>query len=123
MLNKYFVAAFAWTLLLTVLCLVNTGSLEEIDVIELDGKDKIIHFSFYFVFTIAWYMFFKSRYGSNAKVKGLTFLFAVFYGVLIEVLQYLFTSGRSADVMDALANSAGSAFAIACIWLYNKIKS
>lgn len=123
MLNKHFIAAFAWTVFITVLCLVNSSSLDSIDVIELSGKDKIAHASFYFVFTIAWYLFFKSRYGNSTKIRISVFFLGVVYGGLIEIVQYLFTSERSADIMDALANAVGSAFAIACIWLYSKIKN
>ena len=123
MLNKYFIAAFAWTVFITVLCLVNSSSLKSMDVIELSGKDKIAHASFYFVFSIAWILFFKNRYGNSTKIRLSVFFLAVIYGGLIEIVQYLFTSERSAEMMDALANAAGSAFAIACIWLYNKIKN
>lgn len=122
MLNRYFAAAFLWTVFVTALCLVSTSSLKDIDVIELSGKDKIAHMFFYFVFTITWFLFFKSRYGDNATVRSSVFLIATAYGGLIEIIQYLFTSERSADIMDALANSAGSGLAVLIIWLYKKIQ-
>jgi VanZ family protein len=122
-LNRFFWAAFSWTVFITVLCLVNSSSLDEIDVIEIPDKDKIVHFSFYFIFTIAWYLFFKSKYGGGTKIRTFVFALAVFYGGLIEIVQLLFTSGRSADVMDAVANSAGSALAVLILWLYKKLKN
>ena len=47
---------------------------------------------------------------------------AVVYGVIIEICQGLFTADRSADIMDALANTAGSALAVLVLWFLKKKK-
>lgn len=122
MLNWDFAAAFLWTVFITVLSLINTSSLEGIDVIEFSGKDKMVHITFYFIFTITWFRYFKSLQGDSSKIRLLAFFLAVAYGGMIEIVQYLFTSVRSPDFLDALANTAGSALAILVIWLYKKIK-
>ena len=83
-------------------------------------KDKVVHASFYFIFTVFWYLFFKGRGIKNMKLR--VFLFAVVYGILIEICQGLFTTGSSADIMDVFANTAGSAIAIFTVWLLKKNK-
>ncbi len=91
-----------------------------IDTFSFEYKDKIVHATFYFVFTIFWCLFFRTRMKGNVRLK--VFLIAVSYGVLIEICQALFTEQRSGDVADALANTAGSAIAILVLWLFEKIR-
>lgn len=122
MLNKFFWIALFWTIFVTVLCLMSGSSLSGVDVWEVPNKDKILHFIFYFVFTSCWFLFFRMRFGSSGKVMAGVFFFAVLYGILIELCQFRFSVGRSADVMDALANSLGSATAILFIWLAKRYK-
>lgn len=122
MRNKFFWPALLWTIFVTVLCLVSSSSLESMNVVEIPYKDKVLHFVFYFVFTGSWYMHFREKYGHNMKVKLFVFLFAILYGGFIELCQLLFTNGRSADILDALANTLGSATAVTCAWLYRRFR-
>ena len=123
MLNKFFWPAFFWTVLITVLCLISFSGFKEVDAFELPYKDKYVHFTFYFVFTGLWYMYFKSKNNRTAKqVRLQVFMMAVCYGIFIEACQGLFTTARTADVYDALANSAGSATAVLLLWLLKKNK-
>jgi len=90
-----------------------------------DGQftDKYVHLTFYFIFTVLWYLALRSRYiVSGAKIRLTIFLMAVVFGVLIELAQEFFTADRSADVNDALANSTGSALAVLVLWLIAKLK-
>jgi len=102
--------------------MVNTDSLDSIDVVELPNKDKLVHFSFYFIFSLLWYPYVRKEMTAGFQARLRVFIMAVAYGVLIEICQAIFTKGRSGDVMDALANSAGSAAAILSIWIFKKIK-
>jgi VanZ family protein len=90
-----------------------------------DGQftDKYVHLTFYFIFTVLWYLTFRLRYiVSGAKIRLTIFLIAVVFGILIELAQEFFTTDRSADVNDALANSTGSALAVLVLWLIPKLK-
>lgn len=100
--RKYLIAAFFWTIAITVLSLVSLKGLPSITTLKF--KDKIIHFMFYFVFVILW------AKGLSLKKINLLWLFliAVFYGIIIEIFQSLFTVSRQADVFDALANTIGA---------------
>jgi len=89
------------------------------DTIDLEHKDKFIHATFYFGFTLLWYLSLKKGV-SRAKTRLGVFMFAVGFGILIELFQQFFTSDRSADVQDAIANTCGSAIAILVIWLFEK---
>lgn len=94
-----------------------------VDPFDFRYKDKVVHFCFYFIFTISWYLFFKRLKKLNkGNVRLNVFLFAAGYGAFIELCQWLFTTGRTADIVDIIANTGGSAFAIGCIWLISKIK-
>lgn len=87
-----------------------------VDTFSFEYKDKALHGVFYFVFTVCWFLFFKHN-GHSKNLKLKVFLFAVAYGIIIEICQGLFTKQRSADVFDVVANTTGSALAILALWL------
>lgn len=100
--RKYLWGAIFWTITITFLSLVSLNKISTLP--EIKFKDKIIHFMFYFVFVILW------AKGLSLKKINLLWLFliAVFYGIIIEIFQSLFTVSRQADVFDALANTIGA---------------
>jgi len=119
-LNRYFWAAFAWTAAITVACLLSADTVDKVPLINIPYKDKIAHFTFYFIFTLLWAKYFRSLHKDGIKARAMVFVFATGWGILIEVCQMLFTAQRSADVLDAVANTAGSIAAIVAIWLYRR---
>lgn len=50
------------------------------------------------------------------------FLVSVTYGILIEILQEVFTTTRKADIMDVLANAIGGLIAVIGLALYKNFK-
>ncbi|MFL9843108.1 VanZ family protein [Flavobacterium rhizosphaerae] len=117
--KTYLGAALLWTVGIAVSCLVKMSTFEN-KVISLEHKDKFIHCTFYFGFTVLWYLALVKTDKQKMRLK--VFIAAVLYGITIELCQGLFTADRSADVTDALANTIGSAIAITVIWLISKIK-
>jgi VanZ family protein len=104
--KTYFLLAVLWTSIVTVLSLVTISS-DVGSAINIQYKDKYVHFTFYFVFVILWCQFVKGYKPIN-KTK-LTVLFsAIGYGILMEICQGLFTTTRTADILDVLANSFGA---------------
>ena len=88
--------------------------------VDLPGNDKTIHFLFYFVLTLLWYVALERKY-KNRLLKFLIVGASVIYGIIIEILQGVLTQNRQADVYDALANSAGAFLALLVIfWLNSK---
>ncbi|AZQ59090.1 hypothetical protein EJ994_09820 [Maribacter sp. MJ134] len=110
------IAFISWLMFVTFSSL---SSFEGVDVsyINIPHFDKIVHFGFYFVMVVlgvfAFDEQFKNRFGPQ---KGLIFMliFAIAYGVIIEVLQAGFTANRQGDVLDAIANTLG---ALSGMWI------
>jgi len=73
--------------------------------------DKAVHFTFYSVMVVLGYLAMRSKTVQQAKRSKLLWyivLFAVSYGIIIEVLQHVLTTDRHGDPLDALANSIGA---------------
>ncbi len=73
--------------------------------------DKLVHFLFYFGLVVLGAKAFKEIFKSVLKPSknlGYIVIFAIVYGVIIELLQYGFTENRQGDVLDVLANSLGA---------------
>src|SRR5690606_22935036 len=87
-----------------------------IPAINFPSIDKIVHFCFHFGFTISWILFFKKELkGKDAddyKAYLISFIFSVFFGITIEILQGALTTTRASDVTDVLANALGALAAV-----------
>lgn len=94
-------------------CLTDSGN---IPVINFPSIDKIVHFCFHFGFTISWIVFFKKelkgKEADDYKAYLISFIFSVFFGITIEIMQSVFTMTRAADVSDVLANALGATVAV-----------
>lgn len=122
MRNKYFWAALCWTAGIAVSCLISIKHFET-EPYSLEHKDKYVHCTFYFVFTVLWYLALKQQHLLRGARGRLTvFLGAVTYGVLMELGQEFLTTDRSADIQDALANTLGSVLAVIALWLFDRKK-
>lgn len=120
MRKLYFWAASLFTAFIAVCCLVSMKNFESVPVQD-GNTDKYVHCTFYFIFTILWFLYFKSVKPGNDKKQRLTvFGMAVVFGILIELCQQFFTTDRSADITDVVANTTGSAIAVLVLWLLGK---
>lgn len=85
-------------------------SLEDGPEIDVPEIDKLVHFSFYFVALLLGGLWIEKSNNLNRKppvsIKALGFIL-FFYGIIIEVLQSILPTGRSAEVLDGLANTFG----------------
>lgn len=73
--------------------------------------DKAVHFTFYFVMVLtAFFATTKGEWQGNQSFKVLFYivLFAIVYGIVIEVIQHVATVDRHGDPLDAIANSTGA---------------
>jgi VanZ family protein len=103
--KAYLFLASSWTVLITVLSLMNVGSLG--NSVKIPHKDKMVHFVFYFFFYLLWYGFFKLK-NNSSKLKVTVLCSAIGYGILMEILQKVMSNHRTSDVVDVLANSLGA---------------
>lgn len=94
-------------------CLTDSGN---IPAVNFPSIDKIVHFCFHFGFTISWILFFKKELkgkdSDDYKAYLISFIFSVFFGITIEILQNALTVTRTADVTDILANALGAFVAV-----------
>ncbi len=114
----YIWLAVLWTLTIIVLCLESTADLPKI---KISGFDKVAHAIIHLVFTFLWFMSFINLKIELKKAALFAFLFSVFFGIMIEVLQQILTTTRQADILDILANITG-AFVAVCLVFYLDIK-
>lgn len=98
---------------ITYFCLTDSSN---IPAVNFPSIDKIVHFCFHFGFTISWILFFKKELKGKApddfKAYLISFIFSVFFGITIEILQSVLTTTRAADVTDILANALGALFGV-----------
>lgn len=118
----YFWAASLWTAGIAVSCLISMKNFEQANVVE--GTDKYVHSTFYFVLAILWYQYLRRKQTetSKPKLRGYVLLGAFLFGVLIEICQGAFTKDRSADMMDVIANTSGALLAILLLWSIQRLK-
>ena len=109
--RKYLIAAFFWTIAITILSLVSLKEMPSITTLKF--KDKIIHFMFYFVFVFLW----GNAFTKNSKTFFKVFVFAILYGIIIEIFQGVFTETRSADFFDVLANTFGALLGLLLLFI------
>jgi VanZ family protein len=102
-------AAILWTILVTYLSLA-VISVPEVSLKFFKNQDKIVHFTFYFVFTLLWFESVK-QINNNKKRLLVVICTAIFFGIVMELCQGFFTNYRSPDIWDVLANSLGAILA------------
>lgn len=116
-----FSLAIGWTILIAFLCLVKFTDLPSFGV---SVVDKYVHFTFHFVFTMFWGIYYWLKYNEIKISKNVLVLLAsLFYGILIEILQETFTETRHADVYDVMANLLGALVAFGLFVIIKKQKT
>ncbi len=82
--------------------------------IEFSAADKIVHCLIYFILINLWLLYFfrKKNFQIDFKLMLVLLLSVLLYGIIVEILQGLFTDSRSADIFDVAANFTGSLLGI-----------
>jgi VanZ family protein len=114
----YFWLALSWSGLILFACLLPSNDIPQVKIPYLD---KVTHSFFYFIFLSLWFLFFKKKLNSsnNFKPLAISFVFSVFFGIGIELMQQFFTHTRTADILDVFANIFGATLAVIAIVLLN----
>ena len=108
--RKFAIAFLGWMLFVTYSSLA-TFPETEASRINIPNLDKVVHFTFYFVAVILAVFSIREMTKGNFPLKKallISVIGAIFFGIIIEVVQYSFTTDRHGDVFDALANSFGA---------------
>lgn len=114
--NILLLALIVWVVFITTLSLVSLNGLPKISP---KNGDKYVHFLFYFILTILLILNLMSKVRLKHSMV-ISFVIAVFYGIIIEVLQGVFTENRRPELADALSNSLGSFVATIVVFLNRK---
>lgn len=80
-----------------------------------ENSDKIIHATAYFFFCLFWFIYLYWTGMRERKFKTVLTIAAgwsLFFGMVIEILQLEFTTYRTGDFMDMLANTTGVLLAV-----------
>lgn len=91
--------------------------------IDIENLDKYVHIIFHFILATAWFLFFKVQFLNKKRFNPflLSFLFSFILGILIEYLQQYYTTTRSGDVFDILANMFGASLGLLfCIFINHR---
>ncbi len=106
-----FFVAVLYSCIISVLFFIPSPELPEI---HFSAADKIVHCLIYFVLINIWLLYFYRRKGFDFNMKLILILLVsiLLYGIIIEILQGLFTVSRIADIFDVAANFIGSLLGI-----------
>lgn len=111
MLKKYALLLFgAYAIVLAILSLVN---LQTMPSLGSSFDDKVYHCIAYLIFAILCYNFLRTT--KCKQIGMLTFVIAVVYGIVIEVLQGTIAIYRTLDIYDMIANTVGVIAALGLI--------
>jgi len=101
--NYFFYVAVLLTIAIAVGSLISLNNGLGIGV---QVSDKILHAFGYCLLTISWLLTFRPKtyqWKSTVPIVSAVFI----YGIIIEILQGIFTNNRQADLYDVFANFAG----------------
>ncbi|MCE5347937.1 MAG: VanZ family protein [Bacteroidales bacterium] len=105
-------------LFILYLSLTNSSTFEKVSIFTIPFIDKIVHFGMYFIF-MSVIIFENRKTLINIRFLLLAAIIPLFYGVLMEILQAVFTTSRSGSIYDVIANLTGILVSI-LIWLWVK---
>jgi len=94
--------ALSITILIAFLSIANLGEIAPKEVLI---NDKLNHTIAYFFLTWSWLYTFQKKKIPLKEIHVV--IFCIFFGILMEFLQWTLTSYRTASFLDVLANSIG----------------
>ncbi|MGB3946760.1 MAG: VanZ family protein [Bacteroidia bacterium] len=122
MFLKYNWQAMLWALVILILCGIPGKDIPHISFLELLSFDKFVHAGVFFVLITLCLRGFllQTRFLKlQQSAKQIALVFCILYGVLMEVMQGTLFEGRSASLLDIVANSFGC---VVGLLLYKKIE-
>lgn len=104
------------TLVILYLSLAGSLTFSHAGFINIPYIDKIGHFGLYFILMAVIILEHKNSF-KNTRQLILVAMIPLLFGTVMELFQMMITANRKAEILDALANSAGIIAALA-IWLF-----
>ena len=104
------------TLVILYLSLAGSLTFSNAGFINVPYIDKIGHFGLYFILMAVIILEHKNSF-KNTRQLILIAMIPLLFGAVMELFQMIITANRKAEILDALANSAGIIAALA-LWLF-----
>lgn len=104
-----------WALSILFLCAIGTEDLPSVGFLDLFSFDKFVHAFMFGVLAMTLLVALKRQSRFQLLRKRaiiISLVCSIAYGVLIELLQYFLSTGRSAEFQDLIANTVGSVLGI-----------
>ena len=121
---KRFLPAVIWSLVILLLSILPGSSLPKVGWKSFLEFDKIAHAGVYFVLVVITAMSLKASIKARlVKNLALVVLVCSLYGILLEVIQYIFLSDRFFEIPDIIANISGSILGSIIVYLILKRKA
>lgn len=98
--NNSIYIAITVTIVIAYLSLIKTPKVD----IQISNFDKVLHGFAYFTLALSWFFVY---YTKRKRIKWFVVFCCIFYGIILEILQKVMTTTRTADVLDFLANTVG----------------
>ena len=114
--DKAIFIAISITIFIAILSLIKT---DNIPLGSFSNSDKVYHAIAYFFLMLSWLYTFHKKEAFNKNVKYVI-LACFIYGIIIEVLQGVTTTYRTASYLDMLANGSGVVLAVLAFHLFEK---
>lgn len=113
-----------WTIVILMATTIPSNSIPKDLLLNIPHFDKLVHFGLFFILAT----FLLSESNKLRKQEGLTryailvaIIVSTIYGLIIELVQYLFLPSRSGSLYDFVANVLGALAAIAAYRLVNRL--
>lgn len=114
-----------WAIVILILCGMPPKDVEAIKFVDIPYLDKIAHFALYLVFglLVMAVLTLHKRLKASNWIYVIAILICILYGWLIEVLQRAIFPGRSYELMDLVADTAGAVIGVLLYgWVSRKLK-
>lgn len=126
LLFKSFWLSILWGVIITLSSLLSADNVGKISVFKFQHADKFAHFGLYFIFSYFIMIGFKNIYISDIikfKKQAITYaiLISIIFGGIMEFLQITLNTNRTGELLDFIANTAGSVIAVFSFNLLHKL--
>lgn len=100
-----YLLSILWTMIILFLSLAKMPKTPDLER-TIPHLDKIVHFSMYFIYTFI--LLFESTNNKKKNTTLIVMLYAIFFGILMEIMQANIFTYRSGDMYDFVANTVGA---------------
>lgn len=111
--------AIIWALIIFVLSTISGKQLPKIDLGWIQ-PDKLAHAGIYFIFAGLLFLGLNRIFLKKGKAIVWAFIICSFYGIGMELVQFLFFPGRFFEILDIIANISGSIGSLIIINIFFK---